>query len=49
MFRVNLLISVFPEKHLTHFWKILSVIMKLTVTWCKSMEIIRLTAIVKLQ
>ena len=49
IFRVYLLISDFPEKYLTHFGKILSVIMKSTRIWYKSVETIQLTAILKLQ
>ena len=49
MFRVYLLISDFPEKYLTHFGKILSVIMKSTRIWYKSVETIQLTAILKFQ
>ena len=49
MFRVYLLISDFPEKYLTNLGKILSVIMKSTRIWYKSVETIQLTAILKLQ
>ena len=42
------LISEFPKKLLINFTKTSSVIMKLMKTWYNTMEIIRVTAIVKL-
>ena len=42
------LISEFPKKLLINFTKTSSVIMKLMRTWYNTMEIIRVTAIVKL-
>ena len=51
IFTGNFLISIskFPEKLQSHFTKISSVTMKLRRTWCNTMEVIRVAAIVKFQ
>ena len=36
LFKVYLLISVFPAKYLIHFTNISEIIMKLTSTWCNT-------------